>query len=152
MYINFALTRYSLFMTPILSALRFKFYFENAKTSRNGDDIQLFFTYAGVTKRKHFAKQWILKWLVETIKWVYAAYNLAPPQGFKDHQCENKFLMGRLLVLIQIICNAATWASSRTFAKYYRLNLAAKICLDFGRRVLVSQCHGLVSGREDLKY
>ena len=37
---------------------------------------------------------------------------------------------------LQHICQAATWTSSSTFAKYYRLNLMAKAHLDFGRRML----------------
>ena len=36
----------------------------------------------------------------------------------------------------QHICQAATLASSNTFAKYYRLNLMTKAWLDFGRKVL----------------
>ena len=35
-----------------------------------------------------------------------------------------------------LICDAATWASLSTFAKYYRLNLMAEARSDFGRRVL----------------
>ncbi len=36
----------------------------------------------------------------------------------------------------QAIGNAATWASTCTFAKHYKLNLAEKQRSDFGRKVI----------------
>ena len=37
---------------------------------------------------------------------------------------------------LKLICDAAIWALSGTFAKYYRLNFMAEARSEFGRRVL----------------
>ena len=116
-----------------------KFYLLQTASFWDGDDIQLFLTYGRVTKGKPISKQWISKWLVETIKYAYTAHDLDVPQGVKGHQTRKQAVSISEMAGVdpQLICQAATWASLSTFAKYYRLNLMAKARSDFGRSVEV---------------
>ena len=115
-----------------------KFYLMRSASFRNGDDIQLFLTYGGVTKGNPISKQQISNWLVETIKCAYAAHDLEAPQGIKGHQTRKHAvsIVENAGVHPQLIYQAAIWASSTTFAKCYRLNLMAKARSDVDRRVL----------------
>ena len=63
-----------------------KFYLLRTASFREGDDIQLFLAYNGVTNGKPISKQCIFKWLVETIKCAHATHHLVAPQGIKGHQ------------------------------------------------------------------
>ena len=91
-----------------------------------------------MTRGKSISKQRISKWLVETIKCAYAAHDVDTPQGIKGHQTPKQAVSIAEMVGgdPQLICQAATWASSSTFAKYDRLNLMAEARSDFGGRVL----------------
>ena len=75
---------------------------------------------------------------METIKCAYVAHDIDAPQGIKGHQTRKQAvsIVEMTGVDPKRICDAATWASSSTFAKYYRLNLMAEARSDFGRRVL----------------
>ena len=72
------------------------------------------------------------------IKCTYAAHDLDTPHGIKGHHTLKQAVSMAEMAGVdpQCICQAATWASSSTFAKYYRLNLMTKAHSDFGRRVL----------------
>ena len=61
----------------------------------------------------------------------------APP-GIKGHQTRKRVVSIAEMAGVdhKLICDAATWGSSSTFAKYYRLNLMAEASSDFGRRIL----------------
>ena len=105
---------------------------------RGDDDIQSLLAYGGATRGNPISKQRISKWLVETIKCAIAANDVDVQQGIKGHQTRKQVVsIGEMTgVDPKLICDAATWASSSTFAKYYRLNLMAEARSDFGRRIL----------------
>ena len=98
----------------------------------------MFLPYGGETKGKSISKQQISKRLVETIKCANAVHDVEAPQGIKGHQTRKQAVSFAEMAGVdpQLICQAATWASSSTFAKNYRLNLMAEARSDFGRRVL----------------
>ena len=118
--------------------LALKFYLLRTASFQGDDDIQLFHAYCGATKGKPISKQKISKWLVEIIKCAYAVHDVDAPLGIKGHQTRKQAVCIAEMAGVdpKIICNAATWAASSTFAKYYRLNIMAEGCSDFGRRVL----------------
>ena len=92
-----------------------------------------------MTKVKPISKQHISKCLMETIKCsAYAAHDLDSPQGIKCQQTRKQPISIAEMAGIdpQLICQAATWALSSTFTKYYRLNVDAKAQLDLVSRVL----------------
>ena len=66
--------------------LALKFSSLRTPSFRDDDDIQLFRAYGGATRGKSISKQRISKWLVKTIKCVYAAHDVEAPQGIKAHQ------------------------------------------------------------------
>ena len=75
---------------------------------------------------------------MKTIKCAYAAHDVIAPQGVKGHQTRKQAVSIAEMAGVdpKRICDAATWAPSCTFAKYYWLNLMAEAHSDFGRRAL----------------
>ena len=116
-----------------------KYYLERSRALRKDDQsIQLFIAYGKKDLGKPISKQRLSRWLVETIQYAYTVQNLPVPQGIKGHQTRKQATSIAELagVAPETICEAATWASTCTFAKFYRLNIAASASADFGRRVL----------------
>ena len=72
------------------------------------------------------------------MKCAYEAHDSDAPQGIKGHETKKPAISIVEIATIDphLMCQAANWAPSSTFAKYYMLNLIAKAQLDFGRRVL----------------
>jgi hypothetical protein len=70
--------------------------------------------------------------------------DLEVPMGIKGHQTRKvaTSIADMAGVDPQAICNAATWASRCTFAKHYRLNLAAKARSAFGRQASARRSSG----------
>ena len=64
---------------------------------------------------------------METIKCAYVAHDVDALQGIKGHQTRKQAVSIADMAGVdpKRICDA-TWASSSTFAKYYRLNLMAE--------------------------
>ena len=115
-----------------------KRYVNSSAAYRKPDAQQLFVCYGGKTRGDPVSKSRISSWLVELITWVYTHQGLPVPQGIKGHQTRKQSTSIADLAGVdpQQICAAATWASRCTFAKHYRLNLAAKAKSNFGRTVL----------------
>ena len=72
------------------------------------------------------SKQHISAWLVKLISFVYEQAGLPIPQGIKDHQTRKLATSWADLAGVdpQQICDAATWSSTCTFSRHYRLDLA----------------------------
>ena len=115
-----------------------KRYVNSSASYRKARAQQLFVCYGGKSRGNPVSKYRISSWLVELIAWVYTHQNLPVPQGIKGHQTRKQSTSIADLAGVdpQLICAAATWASRCTFAKHYRLNLAAKARSHFGRTVL----------------
>jgi len=116
-----------------------KYYLERSRAHRKDDSsIQLFIAYGKKDLGKPISKQRLSRWLVETIQYAYTVQNLPVPQGIKGHQTRKQAASIAELAGASptTICDAATWASTCTFARFYRLNIAATASADFGRRVL----------------
>jgi len=113
-------------------------YLQRSAQYRREGVTQLFLCYGAQVKGQAVSKQRISKWLVECIGYAYTSRDLTPPSGVKGHQLRSQATSWAELAGAspQVVCNAATWASTCTFAKYYRLNVVAKQRSDFGRRVL----------------
>jgi len=116
-----------------------KYYLERSRALRKDDgSIQLFIAYGKKDLGNPISKQRLSRWLVETIQFAYTVQSLPVPQGIKGHQTRKQAASIAELAGASptTICDAATWASTCTFAKFYRLNIAATASADFGRRVL----------------
>jgi len=125
-----------------------KYYLERARQHRKDEtSIQLFIAYGKKDLGKPISRQRLSRWLVETIQYAYTVQNLPVPRGIKGHQTRKQAASIAELAGASpsTICDAATWASTCTFAKFYRLNIAATASADFGRRVL--QVAGASSSR-----
>ena len=129
-----------------------KNYLNSSARYRKRGVEQLFICYGGKSRGQPISKSRISSWLVELITWVYVHQGLPTPQGVKGHQTRKQSTSIADLAGVdpQQICAAATWASHCTFAKHYRLNLAAKARSNFGRTVL--QIAGSSSARRHSGY
>ena len=89
---------------------------------RDGDDIQMFLDYGGVTKENPFPSNQFFKWLVGTnVHMLCIIWRLH--RGSKVTKPENKlFPLRRWLALIlSSFVRLLQWTLLSTFAKYYRL-------------------------------
>ena len=115
-----------------------QFYLERTQEIRKQPSIQLFVAYGKSVRGQPISKQRLSKWLQETICFAYVSEGRPAPSGVKGHQTRKQAVsMAELAgVSPDQICEAATWTSTCTFAKFYCLNLAAQANATFGRRVL----------------
>ena len=115
-----------------------KYYIERARRYRAPSVSQLFVAYGGPKRGQAVTKRRISAWLVELIQVVYESQGLPAPQGVRAHQTRAQATSLAELAGVDplAICRAATWASTCTFAKHYRMDVAARARSDFGRRVL----------------
>ena len=115
-----------------------KYYLERTRAIRLADSCQLFVAYGRSIRGQPISKIRISQWLKLLIVKTYKDLELPEPQGVKGHQVRKQAVSMAELVGVspQAICEAATWASTCTFAKCYRLNLVEQQRSDFGRRVL----------------
>jgi len=116
-----------------------KYYLERSRPLRkDAGSIQLFIAYGKKDLGNPISRQRLSRWLVETIQFAYVSQGLPVPQGIKGHQTRKQAASIAELAgaAPSTICDAATWASTCTFARFYRLNIAASASADFGRRVL----------------
>ena len=115
-----------------------KLYLERSRTYRDPSVSQLFVAYGGGKRGQAVSKRRISSWLVELIQFVYEEQGLPPPQGVRAHQTRAQATSLAELAGVDplAICRAATWSSTCTFTKHYRMDVAARARSDFGRRVL----------------
>ena len=119
-----------------------KYYVERTRPVRGGDTHQLFVAY-GRSQRGHpVTTKRVSQWLKLTIVYAYQTRSIPAPSGVKGHQVRKQAVsMAELSgVSPQAICEAATWSSTCTFAKFYRLNVLEQARSSFGRRVLQVAC------------
>ncbi len=77
--------------------------------------------------KKGHAKQRLSRWIVEVLEEAYRSRGLPFPLNIRGHSTRNVSTSWAALqgLLLSEICAAATWASPRTFAHFYRVNVAA---------------------------
>ena len=105
---------------------------------RQQGTTQLFVAYGRQCKGKPILKQRLSKCLVECIKFTYSKNELLTPVGVKGHHTRKMAVTYADMAGAEppTICNAATWSSSNTFAKFNRLSAVDNSDAEFGRRVL----------------
>ena len=89
---------------------------------------KLFVCYGGCGKGQPLSKQRLSKWIVEVILHAYKSQGLPAPSNVRCHSTRSVSTSWAALkgVSLQDICAAATWESACTFARYYRVNVAAQ--------------------------
>ena len=97
------------------------------RTEAHRKTTQLFVSWAPKTLGKAVSKVRISQWIVEAIERSYLARGMQPPVRVKAHSTRGVSTSWALSrgVSIQDVCTAASWASSSTFANFYRLDVTA---------------------------
>ena len=97
----------------------------NTTSLRKTDN--LFVCYWGCRKRAAPSKQRLSHWIVDAFLNAYRAQGLPVPLAVKCHSTRSMTTSWAALkgVPFQDICSVATWSSSCTFARFYRVNVAA---------------------------
>ncbi|KAK5895025.1 hypothetical protein CesoFtcFv8_011654 [Champsocephalus esox] len=87
---------------------------------------QLFVCHGGTRKGHALSKQRLSHWVVDTITCAYGASGRPPPSGARCHSTRGVSTSWAALrgVPLETICAAASWASSGTFSRFYRVNVA----------------------------
>ena len=113
-------------------------YVRHTGNFRQEGTSQHFVAYRQMVKGKPISKKRLYCWLVECIKYVYDKNDLPVPEGVKSHQtCKMAVMYADMAGDdSRTICMAASWQSTCTFAKYYRLDAIVNSDAEFGRRVL----------------
>ena len=95
-------------------------------TARIRRSDQLFVCHGGPTKGGALSKQRLSHWVVDTISHAYQASNRPVPSGVRCHSTRSVSTSWAALrgVPLEEICSAASWVSSGTFSKFYRVNVA----------------------------
>jgi len=72
------------------------------------------------------SKQRLPHWVVDTISHAYEASGRPLPSGLRCHSTRSISTSWAALrgVPLETICTAASWASSGTFSRFYRVNVA----------------------------
>ena len=88
---------------------------------------QLFVSWDPKTVGQPISKVRLSQWIVEAIERAYSSRDLVPPVGLRAHSTRGMAASWALCrgVSIQDVCSAASWASSSTFATFYRLDVTA---------------------------
>lgn len=100
-------------------------YLKATEVVRKSD--QLFLCYGGPKRGQPLSKQRLSHWVVEVITHAYTSNKCPVPLGVRCHSTRGISTSWAALkgVLLSDICAAATWSSTNTFARYYRVNVAA---------------------------
>ncbi|XP_029975786.1 uncharacterized protein LOC115408980 [Salarias fasciatus] len=100
-------------------------YIDRTKSCRKSD--QLFVSWAKSRLGRPVSKQRLSHWIVWAIALAYNAKGLQPPEGLRAHSTRGLTTSWALFrgVSVEEICAAASWASSHTFARFYRLDVTA---------------------------
>ncbi|XP_051988692.1 uncharacterized protein LOC127648137 [Xyrauchen texanus] len=98
-------------------------YLDRTSSFRKGD--QLFISWGPPHSGNPISKQRLSHWLVEAISLAYESKGVQPPEGIRAHSTRGMAASWALFkgVSLQDICDAASWASPHTFARYYRLDV-----------------------------
>lgn len=97
-------------------------------TSRTADfrrSDALFLCHTGPRRGLALSKQRLSKWIVDAILYAYRHGNSLIPQGVRAHSTRGMAASWASLkgVPLSDICSAASWTSSCTFTRFYRLNV-----------------------------
>lgn len=89
---------------------------------------QLFVSWAKPRSGKPITKQRLSHWIVEAISLAYSSKGLTAPPGLRAHSTRGMSTSWALFkgVTIQDICDAASWSSPHTFARFYKLDVTAQ--------------------------
>ncbi|XP_071994691.1 uncharacterized protein [Engystomops pustulosus] len=101
-------------------------------------DSSLLVNFGGKNRGLKASKATLARWIKSTISLCYKTTNTSLPGDIKAHSTRamaTSWAEKRGASLDQI-CRAATWSSSSTFAKHYRLDIASQEDLAFGRKIL----------------
>ncbi|KAK5882516.1 hypothetical protein CesoFtcFv8_021095 [Champsocephalus esox] len=100
-------------------------YMDRSKEFRCND--QLFVSWANPQKGKPVTRQRLSHWTVEAIALAYTSQGLQAPTGLRAYSTHGLATSWALFkgVSIQDICAAASWSSSLTFVRFYRLDVSA---------------------------
>ena len=95
-------------------------------TTRIRRSDQLFVCHGGVNKGGALSKQRLSHWVVDTISYAYKAGDRPVPSGVRCHSTRSVSTSWAALrgVPLEEICSAASWVSSGTFSRFYRVNVA----------------------------
>ncbi|KAK0136621.1 hypothetical protein N1851_027194 [Merluccius polli] len=87
----------------------------------------LFVCYGGLRKGQALSRQRLSKWVVEVIEEAYKSRGLPLLLNIRGHSTRSVSTSWAALrgVPLSEICAAASWASACTFARFYRVNVAA---------------------------
>ncbi|XP_038163380.1 uncharacterized protein LOC119798106 [Cyprinodon tularosa] len=88
---------------------------------------QLFVSWAKNHNGKAVSKQRLAHWITDAISLAYSSKGHQPPEGLRAHSTRGLSSSWALLrgVSLQEICAAASWASSHTFTRFYKLDVTA---------------------------
>ncbi|KAK0156323.1 hypothetical protein N1851_000360 [Merluccius polli] len=89
----------------------------------------LFVCHTGQAQGQALSKQRLSKWIVEAISYVYSNSGLPIPPCVRGHSTRSvaaSWAVQRGVPLFDI-CRAASWASTCTFARLYRVNVATNL-------------------------
>ncbi|XP_071997264.1 uncharacterized protein [Engystomops pustulosus] len=95
-------------------------------------------TLDGKNKGRKASKATIARWLRMAISSCYDIQEIPVPSGIRAHSTRavSTSWAEKRGASLEQICKAATWTSSSTFSKHYRLDLPSSKDLSFGRKVL----------------
>lgn len=88
---------------------------------------QLFLCYGGPRKGRALSKQRLSHWVVDVIIHAYKSGGHPLPPGVRCHSTRAVSTSWAAMrgVPLEVICDAASWASPSTFARFYRVNVAS---------------------------
>lgn len=88
---------------------------------------QIFLCFGRQRKGQPLSKQRLSHWVVEVITHAYKSSDCPLPSGVRCHSTRSISTSWVALkgVPLSDICAAATWSSTSTFSRYYRINVAA---------------------------
>ncbi|XP_073701195.1 uncharacterized protein [Garra rufa] len=103
-----------------------RIYTERTRGFRESD--QLFISWMKPRTGKPITKQRLSHWIVEAISLAYSSRGLLPPHGLRAHSTRGISTSWALFkgVTLQDICEAASWSSPHTFARFYKLDVTAQ--------------------------
>nr|XP_055035574.1 uncharacterized protein LOC129423361 [Misgurnus anguillicaudatus] len=89
---------------------------------------QLFVSWAKPRSGQPITKQRLSHWIVDAISLAYSSKGLTAPSGLRAHSTRGMSTSWALFkgVTIQDICDAASWSSPHTFARFYKLDVTAQ--------------------------
>ncbi len=103
-----------------------RIYTERTRAFRESD--QLFVSWMKPRTGKPITKQCFSHWIVEAISLAYSNKGLVSPPGLHAHSTRGMSTSWALFkgVTLQDICEAASWSSPHTFARFYKLYVTAQ--------------------------